>query len=78
MKLTIFSVSMADYGMYKVSLKIQQHDCDKLPSIFFSIEIETVLEINFPISIFPLSNQCVAKNPRGETDGTIRLYGECI
>lgn len=36
MKLTIFSVSMADYGMYK----------------------------------------CVAKNPRGETDGTIRLYGK--
>lgn len=36
MKLTIFSVSMDDYGVYK----------------------------------------CVAKNPRGETDGTIRLYGE--
>lgn len=36
MKLTIFSVSLADYGMYK----------------------------------------CVAKNPRGETDGTIRLYGK--
>lgn len=36
MKLTIFSVTMADYGMYK----------------------------------------CVAKNPRGETDGTIRVYGE--
>lgn len=37
MKLTIFSVTQADYGMYK----------------------------------------CVAKNPRGETDGTIRVYGKC-
>lgn len=36
MKLTIFNVSMVDYGTYK----------------------------------------CVAKNPRGETDGTIRLYGK--
>lgn len=36
MRLTIFSVSMADYTTYK----------------------------------------CVAKNPRGETDGSIRLYGK--
>lgn len=38
MKLTIFSVTQADYGMYK----------------------------------------CVAKNPRGETDGTIRVYGKWV
>lgn len=36
MRLTIFNVNQADYGMYK----------------------------------------CVAKNPRGETDGTIRVYSE--
>ena len=24
------------------------------------------------------SYKCVAKNPRGDTEGTIRLYGECL
>ena len=40
-------------------------------------------KVRMKLTIFDVSKEdmgkykCVAKNPRGDTDGTIKLYGEC-
>ena len=40
-------------------------------------------KMHMKLTIFNVSEEdlgkykCIAKNPRGETDGTIRLYGKC-